>query len=313
VVSGSPVRFVVIGDATLDVTVLNATPIPGADRPVTIEIGPGGQGANVAVRLARGGHPVRLVTAIGPDPIGAELRTGLAAEGVEVLDLGAPRTGIVVALLDAAGERAMLSDRASLGEASWSGAEAALADTGWIHLSGYPLADDQSGRTLAEALGARRPEQRASVGGGSFMDGAAVVGRLRVARPDLLLFDRREAVVLTGALADAPTDPARSAADLAGALAEALGAAAVVTDGPAGAAAAIGGKAGTVEAAPRPVVDATGAGDAHAAAVLGALARGPWPPRLADLRHALEIGGPAGAEVAAVIGAQARTTPDAPT
>jgi sugar/nucleoside kinase (ribokinase family) len=313
VVSGSPVRFVVIGDATFDVTVRGETPLPGADRPAAIVVGPGGQGANVAVRLARGGYPVRLVTAIGSDPIGAELSAGLAAEGVDVLDLGAPRTGVVVSLLDAVGERAMLSDRASASDASWSGVEGALADAAWIHVSGYPLADDRSGGALARMLGARRPEQRASVGGGSFLDGAAVVERLRVARPDLLLFDRREAAVLAGATAHAAPDFTQSAADLAGALAVAFGAAVVVTDGSAGATAAIGDETVTVDAAARPVVDATGAGDAHAAAVLGVLAPGPWPPTLTDLRHALDLGGRAGAEVAAVIGAQARTTTEAPT
>jgi sugar/nucleoside kinase (ribokinase family) len=313
VVSGSPVRFVVIGDATFDVTVRGATPFAGADRPAAIEVGRGGQGANVAVRLARGGYPVRLVTAIGSDPIGAELSAGLAAEGVDVLDLGAPRTGVVVSLLDAVGERAMLSDRASASDASWSGVEGALADAAWIHVSGYPLADDRSGGALARMLGARRPEQRASVGGGSFLDGAAVVERLRVARPDLLHFDRREAAVLAGATPHVPLDFTRSAADLADALAATFGAAAVVTDGAAGATAAIGGETVTADAAPRPVVDATGAGDAHAAAVLGVLAPGPWPPTLTDLRHALDLGGRAGAEVAAVIGAQARTMLDATT
>ena len=96
-------RVTVIGDALLDVRALPATPLrPGADVPASIDLGPGGQGANVAVRLARRGVPTRLVCRIGPDAAGDLLRRALAADGVEVLDLGAERTGAVVVLVDAA-------------------------------------------------------------------------------------------------------------------------------------------------------------------------------------------------------------------
>ena len=47
-------RVVVIGDATLDVTVAPAEPMRhGGDVAAAIRLAPGGQGANVAVRLAR--------------------------------------------------------------------------------------------------------------------------------------------------------------------------------------------------------------------------------------------------------------------
>jgi sugar/nucleoside kinase (ribokinase family) len=299
-------RFVVIGDATLDVTVRGGEPVPGADRPARIEVGPGGQGANLAVRLARRGHAVRLVTAIGSEPMGAELQARLAADGVDVANVGAERTGIVIALLDAGGERAMLSDRAAIDESAWTGAgRDALADAAWIHASGYPLADPSSGSTLAQALGARRADQRASVGGGSFTDGSGLVAGLRAARPDLVLFDRDEAAVVAGAL-DGDADR-RSAEGLAAILAGRLGAVAVVTDGPDGAAAATGSETLVIGGAAAASVDATGAGDAHAAVILDALAAGPWPPSMDDLAHALELAGHAGAEVAGLVGAQART------
>jgi sugar/nucleoside kinase (ribokinase family) len=298
-------RFVVVGDATLDVVVRGGVPVPGADRPAAIQVGPGGQGANLAVRLARRGHRVRLVTGIGTDPIGAELASRLAAEAVEVSSLGAARTGIVVALVDAGGERAMLSDRASLDETAWSQiADAVLADADWIHVSGYPLADQRSGGALARTIGGRGADQRASVGGGSFTDGAGLLDRLKTARPDLVLFDRGEASTAAGSPSGG--SPLASAGDLAARLSAALGAVAVVTDGPAGAAAASGAGTITTQGTARPLVDATGAGDAHAAAVLDVLAGGPWPPEVADLRRALELAGPAGAAVAGLVGAQAR-------
>lgn len=304
--------FVVIGDSTLDVTVRSdGQPMPGRDHPARIEIGPGGQGANVAVRLARRGHDVRLVTGIGTDPMGAELGARLAAEGVAVSNLGARQTGIVVALVDAAGERAMLSDRASLDASAWTaGGADLLADATWIHVSGYPLADSSSGAALAEAVAARRADQRASVGGGSFTDEAGIGDRVRVARPDLVLFDASEAAVVAGLPDDGVG--AATAEGLAARLATLLGAVAVVTGGPAGAAAATGRETLAVAGDLRPLVDATGAGDAHAAAVLDVLAGGPWPPTADDLRRALEVAGAAGAEVAGLVGAQANAPSEGP-
>ena len=56
-------HFAVVGDCLLDVTVASSGPIVrGGDEPARIELGPGGQAANVAVRLARGGASVRLIT-----------------------------------------------------------------------------------------------------------------------------------------------------------------------------------------------------------------------------------------------------------
>jgi sugar/nucleoside kinase (ribokinase family) len=97
-----------------------------------------------------------------------------------------------------------------------------------------------------------------------------------------------------------------SAEVLAGALAASLDAAVVVTDGPAGAAVATVNGAARVSGAAAPEVDATGAGDAHAAAVVLGLAGGPWPPSVDELRQAVAAAARAGAEVAGVVGAQAR-------
>lgn len=294
-------RFTVVGDTTLDVTVRDATPVPGSDRAAAITVGAGGQGANLAVRLARRGGTVRLVTAIAPDPAGQQLEALLVEEGVEVRNLGARQSGIVVSLVDGSGERAMLSDRVSLEPTAWSDAPGILTDADWIHVSGYPLADEAGGALLAELIGSRPAALRASVGGGSLAPDAVLADRLRAARPDLVLFDRAEAEAILGERADAHVP----AEELAARMVERLGGIAVVTDGPAGAAVASAGGAWSITSSAAPRVDATGAGDAYAAGVLLALAGGSWPPPNDDLRRALEAGGRLGAEAAGRVGAQA--------
>jgi sugar/nucleoside kinase (ribokinase family) len=54
------------------------------------------------------------------------------------------------------------------------------------------------------------------------------------------------------------------------------------------------------------MVDATGAGDAYAAALIVALLPAAWPPDLATLRTAMEAGSRAGGLVSRVLGAQGR-------
>jgi sugar/nucleoside kinase (ribokinase family) len=300
------VRVTVVGDTTWDVTVrATRPPQPGTDGPARISTGPGGQGANLAVRLARRGARVRLVTALGADAAGTLLASALAAEGVELVNLGAPTSGHVLALVDGSGERAMLSDRARLDLAGdgKARAESALAAADWIHLSGYPLADPASAVELAALAAARGAEQRCSVGGGSFAREMDIGPTLRAARPDLVLFDRREATaVLDDGSGSAEIPPADR---LASSLAEVFGIVAVVTDGPAGAAGATLNGVTRVDATPTPVEDATGAGDAHAALLILALAGGPWPPSLEELRRALVEAEAGGAAVVGVVGAQA--------
>ncbi|HET9498285.1 MAG TPA: carbohydrate kinase family protein [Candidatus Limnocylindria bacterium] len=297
-------RFTVVGDTTLDVTVRDATLVPGSDRPAAITVGPGGQGANLAVRLARQGGTVRLVTAIAPDAVGRQLEALLAAEGVEVRNVGSRRSGVVVSLVDESGERSMLSDRVSLDPTAWTEELRLMADTDWVHVSGYPLADEAGGALLAKLIGSRRATLRASVGGGSLAPNAGLADRLRAARPDLALFDRAEAEAIVGDRAEA--DAERSGEELAAGVAGRIGGIVVVTDGPAGAAVASAGGSWSLLGSMAPRIDATGAGDAYAAGVLVALAGSPWPPPQDDLRRALEAGGRLGAEAAGQIGAQAR-------
>ena len=297
-------RVTVVGDCTLDVTVQPAeAPRPGSDVPARITLSPGGQAANVAVRLARAGVAVRLAAAIADDAPGRLLAAALDADGIDLQGLPAERSGVVVVLLDASRERTMLSARVSLMPAAVA---KACEGADWVHCSGYPLADDASGDALAAVIGSLPEAIRVSVGGGSLPPDAAraarVQRRLTTARARLLILSRDEAASLLSA-----SLPSLAAA--ADALAGAFpGVISVVTGGPAGSAAAGPGFALSVPARDpaAPMVDATGAGDAYAAELIGALLSADWPPDRPVLRAAMEAGSAMGVRVSRVIGAQGR-------
>jgi sugar/nucleoside kinase (ribokinase family) len=294
----------VIGDSTLDVTVMAAeAPRAGGDVPARISISPGGQGANVAVRLARAGEDVRLATAIADDAAGRMLAEALEADGVTVAQLGAERSGLVISLLDGDCERAMLSDRVTLDPTALA---AACAGAQWVHCSGYALADDATGNAVAELLGSL-VHSRVSAAGGSLPDdparAARVRARLAAADLDLLILGREE----SAALLDRPLPSLAAAADgLASAFPEVI---AVVTGGAAGSAAAGPGFALSVPAVEQltPAVDATGAGDAYVGALIAGLLKADWPPDVPTLRAAMERGARAGGLVSRVLGAQGKT------
>jgi len=299
-------RFAVLGDYTLDIAIApQARRRHGGDVPAWIRLGPGGQAANVAVRLARmsGRSSVRLVAPMADDLAGRLLREALAAEGVELAPLPAARSSAVAIIVDATGERTMLSDRQSLPAAA---AAAALAGADWVHCSGYALLDE-TGDALAAALGERPASITLSVGGGSVPPEPPRVerftARLRTAAPQICLLSRDEAA---GMLGRSTPPPARRAAALLAGLADVV----VVTDGARGSAATFGGR--TFVAPPNGavgrVVDATGAGDAYAAATIARLASGGWPPSAARLERAMASGARLGARVARVAGAQGRVT-----
>jgi ribokinase len=305
VVNGA--RVEVVGDSTLDVTLRPSVPLrPGGDVPAGILVSPGGQGANVAVRLARQGAGVRLVTTLGHDAAGQLLRQALEDEGVELAILPGDATGSVVSLIDRQGERTMASDRVALDAADLVGA----VDTEWLHCSGYPLADERHGLALARALGRRPPARRLSIGGGSLPRDSAAAAQFRerlvAARPNLLLLGADEAGAMTGTAAGSP-GPA--AAGLAAHLTTELPDLLVIVTGGAQGSAAAGRDLSLVAPAPRmeePMTDATGAGDAYAAGIIAGLLDGGWPPSRAALQAAMTAASRLGALVSRVVGAQAR-------
>lgn len=77
-------RITVVGGANLDVQGFVAADLrPHDSNPGRVRSSPGGVGRNIAENLARLGHSVTLVSAVGDDAAGAELLRGLEAVGVD--------------------------------------------------------------------------------------------------------------------------------------------------------------------------------------------------------------------------------------
>lgn len=306
-------QFLVIGDSLVDVAARPAGRLEtGSDTRAEIQLGPGGQGANVAVRLARRGASVKLLTRLGSDASGRLVRDALEREPVDLDVLEAEATGSVVAVIDENGERAMLSHRIPFGAGAVDRLQALVGGVDWIHLSGYVVGDPDAGGPLAEWAASRDPGTRLSIGGGALEDNperlATMGRRLRQARADLVTIGRDDAERL---LATKAGDGLHGLAAMARRLVDEYGLPlAVVTGGAVGAAAATSQpERGEIEVGPFPIetpIDATGAGDAFAATLLAELAAQPWPPDHETVRRAMVEASRLGALAATRLGAQAR-------
>lgn len=104
-----------LGDLVEDIVVRVTDPVNVAsDTRATIVRRRGGSAANVAATAAQLGHAGRFLGQVGADPIGAALVAELGSAGVDVSFVRrAGRTGTIVVLVDHAGERSMLTDRAA--------------------------------------------------------------------------------------------------------------------------------------------------------------------------------------------------------
>ena len=100
------VELTVVGSINLDL-VARVERLPRAGETVagsSFERFPGGKGANQAVAAARLGARVRLVGAVGDDPLAAEALAGLVDAGVELELKREGTTGIAVILVAVDGE-----------------------------------------------------------------------------------------------------------------------------------------------------------------------------------------------------------------
>jgi len=106
-------NVVVIGDVMLDVIVKPDAPIAAtSDTPSRVRLSRGGAAANMAEVLARAGHHVTYVGACGDDLAAQHFEDTLNDVGIDVaLERVVEATGVVVALVDQAGQRAMMTDR----------------------------------------------------------------------------------------------------------------------------------------------------------------------------------------------------------
>lgn len=250
--------LVTIGDLIDDIVVRPASPIRlGTDTESHITHRRGGSAANVAAVAARLGAAVRFLGQVGDDGVGRRLVAELAEEGVDVSHVRhAGRSGTIVVLVDAAGERTMLTDRRTcLGLAAVD--PAALDGVSTLHVPLYGVAAEPLASTVAEVAaaaadrGARISLDLSSV---ALLDelGRDAVGEwLARLDPDLLFANGDEAPWLDLAPSEATTI-AKHGADPA----------TVVLPGQS----AVAVPAVAVEG----VGDTTGAGDAFAAGYLAA-------------------------------------------
>ena len=252
----------------------------------------GGKGANQAVAAARLGAVVRMVGKVGDDFFGRKLLGDLAAQGVDVANVGVDAdsaTGAAMIMVDAAGENrivAVYGANMACGEEQLSAAKRAMdgADALMLQLETPPLISLAAAR-YARSRGLRviwDPAPAAQMPDGAF------------AAADIVTPNQSEAEALTG-IRVLDWDTARAAADAL--LAKGAGIA-VVKLGEMGALAATSSECHRQPAFRVNAVDSVAAGDAFGAGLAVALSEG------RALGDALRFAAGAGALAAAKRGAQ---------
>lgn len=147
-------RVVSLGDLVLDVVVRVESDIAtAADTPSRIALSAGGQGANVAAWCAALGAEARWLGKRGDDPTGRLVSARLAELGVALTGpVEAGRTGVVVSLVDLAGERSMFPDRGVAVALTPDELRDEWLDCDHLHVSGYALLAEPVAAAAARAV-----------------------------------------------------------------------------------------------------------------------------------------------------------------
>lgn len=284
----------VVGDLVEDIVVWAGEPVRTAtDTAARVFRSRGGSAANVAA-LAGARVPTRFIGRVGADAAGEGLVAELASSGVDVRVQRGGRTGTVVLLVDAEGERTMFPDRGASGELA-DVDPAWLDGVAWLHAPAYGLEREPMRAELlrlaglARGLGARTSLDASSTGLLAGLGVEAALGLVRAFAPDVLFANEDEAAFL--GLAGG------------GALAASVARTVVVKHGPLPTDVIEGGElAARVDVPPVPGIrDLTGAGDAFAAGFLASILTG------ADVAAACRAGHAVAASVIVNPGAQEST------
>lgn len=289
-------RVVVVGDLVYDLLAkVEGSVAFGTDTFTPIRLAAGGSGANAAAWLASLGVEAHFVGRVGDDVFGEFLAEELERSGVRPHLARDPSlaTGKVFVLVDAAGERTMITDRGAGEGLDPEDLPKTLFGPGHLHLSGYTLSGGSRRETATRALRlAREAGMTISVDPSSAPLLMQVGSRrfLELTRGADLCFPNLE----EGAVLAEVEDPQRVAAGL---LAHYSGV--VLKLGAEGALyAGADGVRARVPAEPARVVDTTGAGDALCAGFLAAWLSGAPP------EEALARGVALGANAVARVGAR---------
>lgn len=156
--------IVCLGDLVEDVVVWLKSPIaPGTDTPATITRCRGGSAANVAAFLAAIDAESCFVGTIGADALGDRFEDEMSDLGVTMAVHRRGRTGSIVVIVSADGERSFLTDRGSASQVDPLTPHM-LEDASWLHVPAYCLVEEPLASTATEALAlARTMRVRTSV------------------------------------------------------------------------------------------------------------------------------------------------------
>lgn len=256
----------VFGDLIVDLTVQAHGPLQlGSDVTGTISSHGGGSAANVAAWLGSLGKNVRFVGAIGVDLVGQVARVELEQYGVTCYIEQKPApTGTILLFLDEAGERTMVTSRGAnllLEETDFP--DLFFQDLRHLHVTAYSLFGSEKLANVTSGILERALEQQIPVS----LDPSsyALLAEFGVRR----FLNRTQGVrflfpnLEEGRQLSGKSHPKAIVEELL-----TYYPVVVLTLGPDGCLCGQGQDVFSVEAAPRPVVDTTGAGDAFVAGFL---------------------------------------------
>jgi sugar/nucleoside kinase (ribokinase family) len=149
--SCGPGVLVAVGDLVEDIIVWHDAPTRYAtDNRCVVRRSRGGSAANVAV-FASALMPARFIGCVGEDPAADMLTSELAGHGVDVRVQRRGRTGTIVVLVDAGGERTMYPDRAASADLT-EVPEAWLESAAVLHVSSYCFAKEPAATSVLRLI-----------------------------------------------------------------------------------------------------------------------------------------------------------------